>query len=119
MNRMRSRHFHVRAAAVLAFSAYLYAAAPDTLQGVFGRMDRAAAGFKGVTASVRMSNHTAVINEDTTDIGTIYLKRTRPNEIRIGWAGRGSVRPSWNENWSSESWSPSPRALMYASLRVQ
>jgi outer membrane lipoprotein-sorting protein len=46
-------------------------------------MDRAAAGFKTVTASVRMVNHTAVINEDAVDIGTMYLKRVRPREIRM------------------------------------
>ena len=51
-----------------------------------------------------------------------------PNEIEIvdpvarpaGETRSASApRSRWNENWSSGNWSPSPRALMYASFNVQ
>jgi outer membrane lipoprotein-sorting protein len=47
------------------------------------RVDKAAAGFRSMSASVRMLYHTAVINDDTVDGGTMNLKRVRPKEYRI------------------------------------
>ena len=58
-------------------------APPETLKATLARVDQAAAGFKGMSAHVRRIYHTAVINDDTVDSGTMYLKRVRPNEIRM------------------------------------
>lgn len=55
----------------------------DSLQATFARMDQAAARFRTMSANIRMLSHTAVINDDIVDSGTILLKRERPNEIRV------------------------------------
>jgi len=55
----------------------------EALAELLARVDRAAAGFKTMTAGVRMVYHTAVINDDSVDIGTIYLKRSRPGDIKM------------------------------------
>ncbi len=48
-----------------------------TLEAVFARIDRAAAGFKSFTADIRRLTHTDVINDDTIDSGSIKLKRSK------------------------------------------
>jgi outer membrane lipoprotein-sorting protein len=40
-------------------------------------MDRAAFSFKALSADVKSVQHTAVINEDNTDIGRMLLKRSK------------------------------------------
>jgi outer membrane lipoprotein-sorting protein len=67
---------------ILCAAAYAAPAAQD-LQTVMARVDKAAAGFRSMSASVRMLYHTAVINDDTVDGGTMNLKRVRPKEYRI------------------------------------
>jgi len=57
--------------------------AADDLAAVLSRIDKAAAMFKGLTAEVRKLAHTAVINEDDTDIGTIAVKRPKPSDLRV------------------------------------
>lgn len=82
---MRLRHLALVLAGVAA-AAVSAAAAPApaaALRATLDRVDQAAAGFKGMSAAVRRVYHTAVINEDTVDIGTMYLKRVRANEIRM------------------------------------
>ena len=60
-------------------------AAPQSgsLEATLARVDRAAAGFKALSATVLMVYHTAVINDDTVDSGTMLLKRARPREYRM------------------------------------
>lgn len=53
------------------------------LEETFARMDRAAAGFKGIKADLRRVNHTAVLNEDDVESGTFAMKRARVNDIRV------------------------------------
>jgi outer membrane lipoprotein-sorting protein len=66
------------AAIVLAFTTGLnLPAATDSLENVLERMDRAASSFKALLADVKSVQHTAVINEDNTDIGRILLKRSK------------------------------------------
>lgn len=50
--------------------------AAETVEAILARMDRTAPAFKGMTAHVRRVQHTAVINEDTADSGTMSLKRS-------------------------------------------
>lgn len=44
-------------------------------------MDRAAASFHGMTASVRHVTHTAVINDDSTETGTVKMRKLEPGEV--------------------------------------
>lgn len=59
------------------------AAVADPLDGVLSRIDRAASGFKSMTASIRRVSHTAVINEDNVNIGTMTLKKSKARDMRM------------------------------------
>jgi outer membrane lipoprotein-sorting protein len=59
------------------------ALAGDELAETLARMDQAAATFKGLAASIRKVSHTAVINEDTVDAGTIYVRRPKPSDLLV------------------------------------
>jgi outer membrane lipoprotein-sorting protein len=61
----------------------LRAAPEDGLQGTFAGMDRASRGFRTISADIRMLKHTAVINDDSVESGTIHVKRERPGDIRV------------------------------------
>jgi len=52
-------------------------AATDPLENLLGRMDQAAASFHTMSANVRWVEHTAVINDDTVDTGSMFLKRSK------------------------------------------
>ncbi len=58
-------------------------AADSSLAATLARMDEAAAKFKGLQADMQKVAHTAVINEDSVDVGTIALKRPNPHDIRV------------------------------------
>ena len=58
------------------------AARTATLDETLARMDKTAAAFKGMSSNVRRLSHTAVINEDTIDTGTMLVKRTKPREMK-------------------------------------
>ena len=53
------------------------------LPGILARVDQAAAAFKAMTADVRQLYHTAVINDDTVDVGAVALKRVKLREYRM------------------------------------
>lgn len=53
------------------------------LNEVFARMDKNAASFKGMTADIKQMVHTAVVNDDSTENGTIRLKRASRNDTKI------------------------------------
>ena len=59
---------------------------------IFSRLDRAAPSFMGATATIRVTTHTAVINEDETQTGTVAVKRVGPNELdfRINFTGESA-----------------------------
>src|SRR5713101_4074213 len=66
------------AAIVMVFTTGLsLPAATDSLENALERMDRAAASFKALSADIKSVQHTAVINDDNTDIGRIMLKRSK------------------------------------------
>jgi len=67
----------------IAVSAPAWAKPPGELDAVLDRMDRAAAAFKSMSANIRRVSHTAVVNEDNVDSGTILLKRGRGHEVRM------------------------------------
>jgi len=69
-------------AAVLPFP-FVAPAADNSLPAVFRRMDQAAAKFKGLKADVKKVAHTAVINEDSVDTGTIVVRVPKPHDLRM------------------------------------
>jgi len=72
--------FAIFAAMVLGWGA---PAADSSLAATLARMDEAAAKFKGLQADMQKIAHTAVINEDTVEAGTIAVKRLKPYDIRV------------------------------------
>jgi outer membrane lipoprotein-sorting protein len=55
----------------------------ESVEELLERMDRAASSFKGISAQVKRVAHTGVINEDNIDLGTVLVKRAKPNELRL------------------------------------
>jgi outer membrane lipoprotein-sorting protein len=70
-----------RLCAILLFAASSLCA--DALSDTYARIDKAAVGFKAVTANVKQTVHTAVVNDDTIDSGTLKLRRNKPGDTRI------------------------------------
>ena len=77
-------------------------AADSSLSATLARMDEAAAQFKGLQADVQKTAHTAVMNEDSVDAGTIVVKRPKPNDIRVLF----DFKP------------PNPRQVLIAGVKV-
>ena len=50
---------------------------------IFSRLDQAAHSFTSATASIRVTTHTAIINEDDTQIGTVTVKRNSPKDMHF------------------------------------
>jgi len=55
----------------------------DPLDDILNKLDHAAQSFRGMTADLKQTAHTAVINEDNVESGTIRMKRARPGETRM------------------------------------
>ncbi len=55
----------------------------EDLDSVLSKIDKAGASFRSMSSDVRRVSHTAVINEDNVDSGTIMLKRPRPHDMRM------------------------------------
>ena len=54
----------------------------DSVESVRARMDKAAADFKTMTANVTYIIHTEVLNENTTQTGTVTMEKVQPGEVR-------------------------------------
>ena len=50
----------------------------QTLDSVLREMDKAAAAFQSLSAQLRIVKYTAIVKDETTDEGTIWVKRVRP-----------------------------------------
>jgi outer membrane lipoprotein-sorting protein len=55
----------------------------DDLAAVFARMDRAAPNFKGMRADMKRISHTALLNIDETDTGSILVKVPKPHDYHM------------------------------------
>ena len=55
----------------------------DELAAVFARMDQVAPKFKGMRADMTRMSHVAVINEDTTDSGTVVVRVPKPHDYHM------------------------------------
>lgn len=67
----------------LAFAPLAAAQSPAALNDAFARMDQTARQFKSMSADVARDSHTAVINEDEKDSGTIKVKRDKNGGTRM------------------------------------
>jgi outer membrane lipoprotein-sorting protein len=67
---------------ILAGPAAILAAPNDNLQQVLARMDKAASAFKSMTAQVSYLTHTDVLNDDTTEVGTVTMKKVQAGEVQ-------------------------------------
>jgi outer membrane lipoprotein-sorting protein len=66
---------------ILAAPATL-AAANDNVQQILARMDKAASEFKSMTAQVTYVTHTDVLNDNTTETGSVTMKKVQPGEVQ-------------------------------------
>ena len=73
----------VATAVLLLASSGLAAPPADPLDAAMAKMDQAAASFKGLTADIRKTTHTDVLNVDDAQSGTISVKRSKPGDTRI------------------------------------
>jgi outer membrane lipoprotein-sorting protein len=55
---------------------------PDAWAPIQARMDKAASGFKSMTARITSLVHTDVLNEDSTETGTVVMKKVGPSEVQ-------------------------------------
>jgi outer membrane lipoprotein-sorting protein len=58
-------------------------ATAETLEGVLKRMDQGAQGFKGMVANLKRVTHTAVLNDNSEETGTIRLKRSSASDLKV------------------------------------
>jgi outer membrane lipoprotein-sorting protein len=74
---MRSRAF-----TTFLFFITLPAWTDDPKVAILARMDKAASGFKNMTARATYVTHTDVINEDSTETGTVVMQKVAADEVR-------------------------------------
>jgi outer membrane lipoprotein-sorting protein len=67
----------------IALSAPAWPKPAGDVDAVLERVDKAGAAFRGMSAKVLRVSHTAVINEDNIDSGTILVKRPKPRDLRM------------------------------------
>lgn len=67
----------------IAWTAPVWPKPADDLNSVMARIDKAGTAFRGMSAKVRRVSHTAVINEDNIDSGTILVRRPKPHDLRM------------------------------------
>ena len=68
---------------LIAFAVLALPLTAQSLNEVFARMDRTAPQFKAVTGDLKRDVHTAVVNDDAIDSGTIRLKRDNPHQVKM------------------------------------
>ncbi|MCS7044601.1 MAG: outer membrane lipoprotein carrier protein LolA [Bryobacteraceae bacterium] len=73
------------------------------LEEALARLDRAAAGFRGMKAQIRKVSFTALVKESEEESGRITLFRPKPKDLRM----------------LVEFDQPSPRAVAFANNRIQ
>jgi outer membrane lipoprotein-sorting protein len=70
-------------AAFLATALFATALAAQSLDDVFARMDKTARQFRSVAADIKRTVHTAVIDDDSVETGTIRVKREKSRDTRM------------------------------------
>lgn len=54
----------------------------QSVDAVLARMDRAAPGFRAMSADVEMKTYTAILSDTTTENGTLKMQRLKSGEVR-------------------------------------
>jgi len=67
---------------VLTGSLASRASAKDNLQEILSRMDKAASEFKSMTAQVTYLTHVEVLGDNTTETGSVTMKKVQPDEVQ-------------------------------------
>ena len=67
----------------IAMSALARPKPPGELDAALDRLDTAGAAFRSMSAKVRRLSHTAAVNDDNVDSGTILLKRAHSRDVRM------------------------------------
>lgn len=76
-------HFRTVAILLIWLTPAAWCMPAGDLDAVLSRIDSAGAAFHSMSAQLKRQSHTAVINEDTVDAGSIFLKRPKPRDIRM------------------------------------
>jgi outer membrane lipoprotein-sorting protein len=66
----------------------------QSAEAVLARMDRAAPSFRAMTAQVKMTTHTAIINDTNVESGTFKMQRLKNGETRavLDFSGQTDAR---------------------------
>src|SRR5205085_2962622 len=80
--------FRIATVLLITLALYLRAGfgasnAAGSMEAALAKIDQAATGFRSLQTDVKKVSHTAVTNEDTIDIGTLYVKRPKPRDLRM------------------------------------
>jgi outer membrane lipoprotein-sorting protein len=75
-------HMRLRGLVVCLMLAWPLAAAPDNVQQILARMDKAANDFKSMTAQVDWITHTDVLGENDKETGSVTMKKVQPGEVQ-------------------------------------
>lgn len=83
--RVERRNMMHRCIAILSISllATIWGFAADPLDAAFARIDAAAKTFKGMTADITNTVHTAIVDDNDVSTGTIRLLRVNPTRTRL------------------------------------
>ena len=89
------------------------AAAADPLDAVFARIDAAAKTFKGMTADISDTQHTALVDENDVQTGTIKLLRVKPDVTRllVNLKGSGGTRTIALDGQEAKTYNPKTNTL--------
>jgi outer membrane lipoprotein-sorting protein len=87
----------------LLAAALLPLSAAENLESVLARMDKAAPGFRGMTAQIRKLAFTAVVNDTNEEFGSIALLRPKSKDLRM----------------LVEFTRPDPRSVTFAGRKLQ
>jgi outer membrane lipoprotein-sorting protein len=83
VTQMRKFFFRVGFAVCALLATTTSAGWAQSTAEILSRLDQAASSFGGATANIRVITHTAVINNDETQIGTVAMKRSSSNRLRF------------------------------------
>lgn len=70
-------------ASIVCFAMLGGHARAQSLESVLARMDQSAASFQGLTGKLTKVTHTAVLNSDDTERGSIKMRRSRQREMNL------------------------------------
>lgn len=88
----------------------------DSVQDLLARMDRAAASFQDMTATVKWTTHIAVIDEDTTETGNVIMKKVQNQvEARIDFIGPNARTLAFSKG-QAEIYLPKPKIVQVYDL---